>query len=90
MEIKDSKIIVIGGAGLIGSHILVELILDLTQCGLEIQYEPVGLTFVTNRIGSIEKAGRELGFKANVELREGLISVIRWRNERPDTRVYPV
>ncbi len=69
---------------------LVELILDLTQCGLEIQYEPVGLTFVTNRIGSIEKAGRELGFKANVELREGLISVIRWRNERPDTRVYPV
>jgi len=69
---------------------LVELILEVTQCGLEIQYEPAGLTFVTHRIGSTEKAERELGFKATTELREGLLDVIKWRNEQPDTGEYPV
>ena len=69
---------------------LVELLLEITQCGLEIQYEPAGLTFVTHRIGSTEKAEKELGFKATTNLREGLIQLIQWRNEQPDTGVYPV
>ena len=69
---------------------LVELILEVTQCGLEIQYEPAGLTFVTHRIGSTEKAEKELGFKATTNLREGMIKLIQWRNEQPDTGVYPV
>lgn len=67
---------------------LVELLLELTQCGLEIQHKPSGLTFVTNRIGSTEKVEKELGFKASIGLREGLISVIKWRNEQPDTGNY--
>ena len=69
---------------------LVELILEVTQCGLEIQYEPAGLTFVTHRIGSTEKAERELGFKATTGLREGLIELIEWRNDQSDTGVYHV
>jgi len=69
---------------------LVELILDVTQCGLEIQYEPAGLTFVTHRIGSTEKAEKGIDFTATTNLREGLIKLIQWRNEQPDTGVYPV
>lgn len=56
-----------------------ELILDITGANLEIQYEPQGQTFVTHRIGSTEKAERELGFKATTPLREGLAKLIEWR-----------
>lgn len=58
-----------------------ELILELTGSNLEIQYEPEGKTFVTHRIGSTEKAEKELGFKATVDLREGLKNLIKWREE---------
>ena len=58
---------------------LCEMILELTGSNLKIQYETAGQTFVTNRIGSTEKAEREIGFKANVELREGLKRLIEWR-----------
>ncbi|MHA2244546.1 MAG: NAD-dependent epimerase/dehydratase family protein [Candidatus Hodarchaeales archaeon] len=56
-----------------------ELLLKLTNSDLEIQYEPQGLTFVTNRIGSTEKAERDLGFVAKIDLHEGLKKVINWR-----------
>lgn len=59
---------------------LAELILEITKSDLEIQYEPAGQTFVTNRIGDPTKAEKELGFKYSVELREGLKKLIEWRN----------
>ena len=59
---------------------LCEMILEITGSDLEIQYEPAGQTFVTNRIGSTEKAERDLGFKTQVGLREGLERLIAWRN----------
>lgn len=59
---------------------LCEMILDLTGSTLPIQYEPTGKTFVTNRIGSTEKARRELGFETVVDLREGLARLIEWRD----------
>lgn len=59
---------------------LVNLILDLTDSDLEPQYEPAGLTFVKNRIGCPKKAEKEISFKANVSLREGLKSLIQWRD----------
>jgi nucleoside-diphosphate-sugar epimerase len=37
------------------------------------------MSFVTNRIGSIDKAERLLGFRATVPLREGLQSIVDWR-----------
>ena len=59
---------------------LTEILLDLTGSDLPIQYEPAGLTFVTNRIGSIDAAKRDFGFTWSVDLEEGLRSLIEWRN----------
>jgi UDP-glucose 4-epimerase len=67
---------------------LAELILELTNSNLRIQYQPAGQTFVTHRIGSTEKAKRELGFEATTDLREGLKELIKWRNRQPDTGEY--
>jgi len=46
---------------------------------LGIQYEPQGVTYVTQRIGSTEKAEAELGFRAETSLDEGLRNLIEWR-----------
>jgi UDP-glucose 4-epimerase len=59
---------------------LCDLILEITGSKLPIQYEPAGKTFVTNRIGSTEKAERELCFRTTIELREGLERLIAWRD----------
>ena len=59
---------------------LAELILELTGSKLDIQYEPAGPTFVTNRIGDATNAINDLGFKYKVELREGIQQLIDWRN----------
>jgi len=63
---------------------LAELILEITNSNLEIQYEPAGQTFVTNRIGDPVKAGKELGFTYTVDLKEGLNELIRWRDEHKE------
>jgi len=62
---------------------LCELILKITGKDFEIQFEPTGQTFVTNRVGSTEKAKKDLGFEARITLEEGLRSLINWR--RVDT-----
>lgn len=59
---------------------LAELILEITGSSAQIQYEPQGKTFVTNRIGSTDRAERDLGFRTTVELREGLERLIEWRD----------
>ncbi|HEX9920100.1 MAG TPA: NAD-dependent epimerase/dehydratase family protein [Candidatus Methylomirabilis sp.] len=58
---------------------LTQLILEITRSSLKPQFEPAGKTFVTHRVGSSEKAARDLGFKAEVGLREGLEKLIAWR-----------
>lgn len=58
---------------------LTELIVELTGGTSEIKYEPAGLTFVKNRIGSPDKAREQIGFDAKVPLRDGLTSLIEWR-----------
>ncbi len=60
---------------------LAELILEITRSNQTIQYEPAGLTFVKNRIGSPIKAAQEIGFKAEMPLNEGLMRLIEWRNQ---------
>ena len=62
----------------------------LSNLTIEIQYEPAGLTFVTNRVGSTNKAEHELNFKSEIGLKQGLVDTIRWRNQRTDTGIYPV
>ena len=59
---------------------LAELLIELTGSSCEIHFEPQGPTFVTNRVGSVEKALSRLGFKAQVGLIEGLQELIEWRS----------
>jgi UDP-glucose 4-epimerase len=59
---------------------LTELLLRLTESDADIQYEPAGLTFVTNRIGSIESAEKDLGYRWTIGLEEGMKSLIEWRD----------
>ena len=61
-----------------------EMLLELTGSKLKIQYEPAGKTFVTNRIGSTEKAEREIGFRTKISLAEGLNKLIEWRNSHKE------
>jgi UDP-glucose 4-epimerase len=58
---------------------LAELILKITGSELQIQYEPGGQTFVTNRVGDPIAAEKDLGFTWSVDLEEGLRRLIEWR-----------
>ena len=60
---------------------LTEMLLKLTDSKLPIQYEPAGLTFVTNRIGCPKAAKKDLRFDWTVDLSEGLQRLIDWRNQ---------
>ena len=63
---------------------LTETILEITHSDLKIQYEPEGTTFVKNRVGCPKKAETEIGFKAEVGLREGLKRLIEWRKNHKE------
>lgn len=59
---------------------LAEMLLNLTGCNQPIQYAPRSqATLVRNRIGSPERASREIGFTAQVGLEQGLRDLIAWR-----------
>lgn len=58
---------------------LVEELLKITGSDLEIDYRPQEQSFVTNRLGTIEKAELRTGFRASITLLEGLRSVVEWR-----------
>ena len=61
---------------------LAEMIIQLTDSKLKIEYkEREQATFVKNRIGCPIKAEKEIDFKAKLELKEGLIRLIKWRAE---------
>ena len=61
---------------------LVCTLLELTGSTLTIDYRPQAQSFVTHRIGSIDKAERLLGFRASISLRDGLQSVVDWRKSQ--------
>jgi UDP-glucose 4-epimerase len=58
---------------------LTELILKITNSSLPVQYEQVGQTFVTNRVGDPMAAEKDLGFKWKVDLEDGLKRLVEWR-----------
>jgi UDP-glucose 4-epimerase len=58
---------------------LTEMILKIAGSDLQIQYEPAGLTFVTNRVGDPVAAEKDLGFTWSVDLDEGLRRLVEWR-----------
>jgi UDP-glucose 4-epimerase len=63
---------------------LCDLILELKNSDLRVSYKPYPpediRQFVQNRIGSIAKAERDLGFRFEDDLRTGLLELIRWRD----------
>lgn len=58
---------------------LAQIIQKLTNTQDNIEFLPQGQSFVKNRIGCPKKANKELGFGANITLREGLQRLIQWR-----------
>jgi len=59
---------------------LAELLLDLTGSNHPINYAPRSTaTLVRNRIGDPERAAAEIGFTAEIGLRDGLQRLIAWR-----------
>jgi UDP-glucose 4-epimerase len=58
---------------------LVGELLAITGANVTIDYRPNEQMFVTNRVGSTEKAERLLGFTASTPLGDGLRSVVEWR-----------
>jgi UDP-glucose 4-epimerase len=61
---------------------LAEILIQLTGCKKPIQYQPRSqATLVRNRIGCPEKAEKEIGFKSQIGLKDGLKRLIEWRSE---------
>ena len=64
---------------------LCDTMLKLTHSSLEVKYVPYSeddaRQLVQNRIGSKEKAQKELGFTYKYSLKEGLQALINWRKE---------
>ncbi len=64
---------------------LCDLILKLKESDLKVTYRPYSAEdarrLVQNRIGSPDKAERDLGFRYKDSLREGLLKLIEWREE---------
>jgi len=46
---------------------------------LPVRHEPAASSFVTYRIGSTERAERDLGFRARIGLEEGMRDLVAWR-----------
>jgi UDP-glucose 4-epimerase len=57
-----------------------ELLLNLTGSNQPINYRPRSqATLVRNRIGDPRRAAAEIGFRAKIELKDGLSRLIDWR-----------
>lgn len=59
---------------------LAEMLLEITGSDQPINYAPRSqATLVRNRIGCPKRASEEIGFTAQIDLREGLKRLIDWR-----------
>jgi len=65
---------------------LCDLILTLRESNLSVTYKPYSeedvRQFVQNRIGSIDKAEAQLGFRYKDDLENGLRELISWRDKK--------
>ena len=60
---------------------LVQILLRLMESDLEPEYKPQEQSFVTYRIGSVDKAAQLFGFRATTPVEEGLRRVLQWRQD---------
>lgn len=58
---------------------LAEGLLEITGSDAGIRYEPEGVSFVKNRIGSTAQAEEEIGFRARTKLEDGMRALVEWR-----------
>ncbi len=58
---------------------LAEMLLEITGSDAGIRYEPEGVSFVKNRIGSTVQAEEEIGFRAKTNLQDGMRALVEWR-----------
>ena len=64
---------------------LAEMLIELTASPNPVKYaERSQATFVKNRIGCPQKASNQIGFTAQIELREGLKKLIEWRDSHKE------
>ena len=63
---------------------LSELILRLKGSDKKIEYLKAGQTFVTNRIGGIANAEKDIGYRWTIDLETGMRDMIRWREEHQE------
>jgi len=60
---------------------IAELLIQITGSEQNIELRPEIQFFVTHRVGSTEKALKELAFRAEIDLEEGLRRLINWRKK---------
>ena len=64
---------------------LAHLLLQLSgRNDLDITLEPAGQSFVTNRVGCPKAAREKLGFSWNIDLEDGMRTLIEWRRANRD------
>jgi UDP-glucose 4-epimerase len=64
---------------------LAQMLIELTGCKQPINYAPRSqATLVRNRIGCPNRAAREIGFNARLDLTEGLRRLIEWRDSHKE------
>jgi nucleoside-diphosphate-sugar epimerase len=58
---------------------LVGLLVELSGVPVAAEFRPAERSFVTQRVGGTEAAARDLGFRAQIGLAEGLRDLVAWR-----------
>ena len=59
--------------------------IELTESKCKINYlKRDQNTFVKNRVGSVDKAEKDIGYKASISLKEGLQQLIEWRKSHQE------
>jgi UDP-glucose 4-epimerase len=61
---------------------LVGMLVELSGAGVEPEYRPAERSLVTHRVGSTGAAARDLGFTAEIALRDGLRDLVEWRRRQ--------
>ena len=58
------------------------MLVQITNCKKPIKYiKQNEKTFVKSRIGCSKKAKKEIKFNYDIELKDGLIELVNWRNQ---------
>jgi UDP-glucose 4-epimerase len=60
---------------------VIRMLIELSGSSIEPEYRPAAQSFVSNRLASIDRTAEALGFRSEVDIREGISRLIAWRRE---------